>query len=232
MEMQEVRLADDRGRTRLDWLDSFHTFSFDQYYDADHRAFGPLRVINEDFISPGGGFGTHPHRDMEIITYVIEGQLQHKDSLGNGSIISPGEIQKMSAGTGILHSEFNASKENPVHLLQIWIVPDERSLNPKYEQEKFALTPGEWKLLGSPDGDGLISIRQQAKLYALSAPIGSTSEFSARSNSHYWIQVVQGRADINHSDVNAGDGLMLHETSQIAVQAFEQTELLLFEFST
>jgi redox-sensitive bicupin YhaK (pirin superfamily) len=218
----------ERGHTQLSWLDSRHSFSFDQYYDTKHMSFGPLRVINEDKIAPGGGFGTHPHRDMEIITYVVEGQLQHKDSLGNGSLISPGEIQKMSAGTGILHSEFNASEEKPVHLLQIWIVPDKRDLTPAYEQERFQLTPGEFKLLGGPGG-GLVTIHQNVNLYGLSAKADSTSVFTPRKGSKIWIQVVKGKGAANGTPLKSGDGLAVAEDSPIEIRVTEPLEILLFE---
>jgi len=227
--MLTLRPAIERGHTRLDWLDSRHSFSFDQYFDPKHMSFGPLRVINEDEIAPGGGFGTHPHRDMEIITYVTEGQLKHQDSLGNGSVISPGEIQKMSAGTGILHSEYNASSEKPAHLLQIWIVPDKTNLTPAYEQERFELIPGVWKLLGSPDGDGLVSIRQKVKLYGLSAEAGSTTAFFPAPGSKLWIQLVKGVCAVNGTNLIGGDGLAILEDAKVEVVTGEKVELLLFE---
>jgi redox-sensitive bicupin YhaK (pirin superfamily) len=227
--MVVVRPSTERGRSQLDWLDSQHTFSFDQYYDPQHMSFGPLRVINEDVIEAGGGFGTHPHRDMEIITYVIEGELKHQDSLGNGSVIRPGEIQKMSAGTGILHSEYNASKEKPVHLLQIWIVPKTRNLKPKYEQEAFQLNKGELKLLGSADGKGLVTIEQDVKLYGASMEPGTTIVHALAKNTEVWIQMVKGTCSVNGQEVVAGDGAAVTEGSEIKISANKLSELLLFE---
>jgi redox-sensitive bicupin YhaK (pirin superfamily) len=227
--MLTLRPADERGRSQLDWLDSQHSFSFDQYFDPKHMSCGPLRVINEDVIAPGGGFGTHPHRDMEIITYVIEGSLQHKDSLGNGSIIKPGEIQKMSAGTGIFHSEFNASQTEPVHLLQIWIVPTQRGLTPKYEQESFTLTPGEFKLLGSNDGMGLITIAQNFRLSALSSEPGMVSRYECDVQATVWLQIVKGDHTINGKSARAGDGLSIQQTASIDMKSTAAGELLLFD---
>lgn len=229
--MLTVRPAEERGHTRLSWLDSWHTFSFDQYRDPKHMHFGPLRVINEDRIGPGGGFGTHPHRDMEIITYVIEGKLKHEDSLGNGSIISAGEIQKMSAGSGILHSEFNASDSEPVHLLQIWVMPDQQNLTPSYEQEQLEFETGQWKLLGSPDGKGLISIHQKTRLFGLSAAPGSVVPFTPLPGTKLWIQLVKGECSIGAEQIRAGDGLAINDDHQILISSSVQSELLLFEIS-
>ena len=167
--MITVRKANDRGRTQIDWLNSFHTFSFGDYYDPEWMAFGPLRVINEDFVVPGQGFGTHPHRDMEIITYIVQGALEHRDSLGTGSIIRPGDVQRMTAGSGIRHSEFNPSPSEPVHLLQIWIMPDQKNLTPSYDERKFsdAERRGKLRLIASKQGDeGSVKINQDAKVYA------------------------------------------------------------------
>jgi redox-sensitive bicupin YhaK (pirin superfamily) len=227
--MLTVRKANDRGRTQIDWLDSYHSFSFGDYFDPGNMGFGPLRVINEDVVAPGGGFGTHPHKDMEIITYVIDGALQHRDSLGTGSVIKPGEIQKMSAGSGILHSEFNASKEKPVHLLQIWIVPDKRSIEPKYEQEKFELKPGELTLLGSSDGNAPITIHQNVKLYALSAERGTTVTHTAAPKANVWLQVVKGQIKVNGKDLGAGDGAALTAPKQLELSTDDAAEVLLFE---
>lgn len=230
--MLTLRPSTERGNTKLNWLDSWHTFSFDQYRDPQHMNFGPLRVINEDWIGAGGGFGTHPHRDMEIITYVVKGQLRHQDSLGNGSIISAGEIQKMSAGTGILHSEFNASDTEPVHLLQIWIVPEKSGLTPAYEQESFSLEENKWKLLGAPNGTGLISIKQNVKLYGLSASKGSTVEFTPGPGSQQWVQLIKGECDINGTRVKSGDGLAIRSDGKMQINVLFQTELLLFELTS
>jgi hypothetical protein len=227
--MFTIRPSVERGHSQLDWLDSWHTFSFDRYYDPKFMHFGALRVINEDVIAGGGGFGTHPHRDMEIITYVISGQISHKDSMGNGSIISAGEIQKMSAGTGVWHSEYNASPETPVHLLQIWIVPDKSGLKPSYEQQRFELEPGAWKLLGSPNGDGLISIHQNVKLFALAALKDTQTFFEPQSQSEIWLQVVKGTCSIGDKRLDAGDGLAIRSDEQIEIVAKKDSELLLFE---
>lgn len=229
IDMFTIRTATARGHTKLNWLDSWHTFSFDQYYDPEHMNFGPLQVINEDTVAPGVGFGMHPHHDMEIITYVIEGQLRHEDNLGTGSVISPGEIQKMSAGSGVWHSEYNASQRQPVHFLQIWIVPDKRHMKPAYEQKQFKLAPGVWQLLGSPNGDGLISIQQKARMYALSANKDSLTAFVPKSGAKLWIQVVKGACAVADKQLKAGDGLAISADAQINILAKEQTELLLFE---
>jgi redox-sensitive bicupin YhaK (pirin superfamily) len=227
--MNSLRPSLERGHTQMDWLDSRHTFSFDQYFDPQYMSFGPLRVINEDIVAPGGGFGTHPHKDMEIITYVISGGLQHKDSIGTGSVISAGEIQKMSAGTGIFHSEFNASQTEPVHLLQIWIMPSERGLKPGYEQERYTLESGKWQLLGANDGSGLISIHQKVRLWALKADKDSKVTFEPAKGSKVWIQTVKGSATIGGATVAAGDGLAVDKDERFEVIPSVDTELLAFE---
>jgi quercetin 2,3-dioxygenase len=231
MRMITVRNANERGHTQLSWLDSHHTFSFDQYYDAQNMAFGPLRVINEDRVAPGKGFGTHSHRDMEIITYVIEGELKHQDSLGTGSVIRPGEIQKMSAGSGIMHSEFNVSNENSVHFLQIWIVPDKHGIQPRYEQKSFNLAAGQLKLLGAPDRQGLISIQQKVNLYGLSAERGMSISHALKSGEDAWVQIVNGSCTVNGRELKAGDGAAITNESEIEIAAKRRSELLLFEIS-
>jgi len=227
--MITVRNANARGHTQLGWLDSHHTFSFDQYYDARHTAFGPLRVINEDRVAPGKGFGTHSHRDMEIITYVVEGELKHQDSLGTGSVIRPGEIQKMSAGSGIMHSEFNASSETPVHFLQIWIVPDKVGIQPRYEQKSFNLAAGQLKLLGAPDGQGLISIQQKINLFGLLAEPAMSISHVLKLGANAWIQMVNGGCIVNGKELEAGDGAAITNESEIEIVAKQGSELLLFE---
>ena len=229
--MMSIRRSQQRGHTKLDWLDSHHTFSFDQYYDPENMNFGPLRVINEDTVAPGAGFGTHPHRDMEIITYVLSGELEHKDSIGTGSVIRAGEIQKMSAGSGIMHSEFNHSKSQPVHLLQIWIMPDQRSLAPKYEQEKFDLPPGELVLLGSNDGTGLISIHQDVRLYAFRLNSGDTLAHELGKSSA-WLQVARGAFEVNGEKVDQGDAIAVNEGGSMFAKALLDSEALLFVFPT
>jgi redox-sensitive bicupin YhaK (pirin superfamily) len=227
--MLTLRRSNERGHTNHGWLDSRFSFSFADYYDDKQMGFGPLRVINEDVIAPGQGFGFHPHKDMEIITYIIDGQLQHKDSLGTGSVIKPGEIQKMSAGTGIVHSEFNASESEPCHLLQIWIIPDKRGLEPKYEQESFTLKPNEFKLLGSKNGSGLISIHQNVNLYAFATNEAKKFEFESKKGSSFWIQIVDGKGSINGASVGSGDGLAVSDVPKIEIDTKQEMELLLFE---
>lgn len=229
--MNMLRPAAERGHTQLDWLDSRHSFSFDQYFDTKFMGFGPLRVINEDVVAPGGGFGMHPHRNMEIITYVIEGQLKHEDSLGNGSMIVPGEIQKMSAGSGIWHSEFNASSETPVHLLQIWIVPDKTNIQPYYEQKRFERRTGAWQLLASDDESGLVRVHQKVKLYNyIASTSGESTTFQATNASGIWLQVVKGSCSANDKVLKAGDALAIEDSSSMHIEFAEPSELLLFEF--
>jgi redox-sensitive bicupin YhaK (pirin superfamily) len=227
--MLTVIKSNERGRTSLDWLDSRHSFSFGDYYDNSHMGFGPLRVINEDYIAPAGGFGFHPHNDMEIITYIVDGKLQHKDSLGTGSVIQPGEIQKMSAGTGIVHSEFNASDTDPVHLLQIWIMPDKRGIKPTYEQKTFSVQPDEFQLLGSKDGNSLISINQSVRLYVLKTASKQQKSFELKPGASCWIQMIKGKCSVNGNAVTAGDGIAIRDTAKIEIVTQEETELLLFE---
>ncbi len=226
--MLTIRPAAERGYTELDWLKSHHTFSFDQFSDPDHMHFGPLRIINEDYVAPGAGFGMHPHRDMEIITYVIAGEAQHRDSLGSGSVIKAGEIQKMSAGSGILHSEFNPSQRQELHLLQIWIIPNKHNLTPKYEQERFNLEYGKPLLLGGPAG-GLVSIRQNINLYGLSLLSRTKYQHALSLGNKTWIQVVKGECQVHGQSMKAGDGLGIEDVDLIDIQASLETELLLFE---
>lgn len=237
--MNTIRHGNERGHTKMSWLESRHSFSFDQYFDKQHMSFGPLRVINEDWVKAGAGFPTHPHRDMEIITYVIDGAIEHKDSLGTGSVIRPGEIQKMSAGSGILHSEFNPSKDQGLHLLQIWIVPAQKGLTPAYEQKSYTLREGEFTLLGGPntaqttgqDGEpeALVTIHQDVRLYAYKGERGTGSKFTSARESRFWLQIVKGNLLINGKSVKAGDGLALSDAAQVEIECLEQSELLLFE---
>ena len=230
--MNTLRPSAERGHTQLDWLDSRHSFSFDQYFDTKYMGFGPLRVINEDIVAPGGGFGMHPHRNMEIITYVIEGQLKHEDSLGNGSIISPGEIQKMSAGSGIWHSEFNASDEQPVHLLQIWIVPDKTNIQPYYEQKQFERKAGIWQLLASNDGKGLVQVHQRVKLYNyFSTDSDQQTTFNSGGAADFWMQVVRGACSVAGQELKNGDGIAIQDGSELQLDVKGESELLLFEFA-
>lgn len=229
--MFELRKSQERGHTELSWLESYHTFSFDQYYDAQHMGFGPLKVINEDTIAPGMGFGSHPHRDMEIITYIISGQLEHKDSLGTGTIIEAGEIQKMSAGQGIIHSSFNASSNEPVHLLQIWIQPESKGLQPTYEQEKIKDELNQFTLIGGPSNESPLHINQNVRLYRLHATAGQTNSFTAQPGASIWVQIVQGQCLVNGLQAVAGDGIALDKL-EIEMKALLPTELLLFEFDS
>jgi len=230
--MLQIRRSKERGTANFGWLDSRHTFSFGEYHDPKHMGFGPLRVINEDRVSPGQGFGTHGHRDMEIISYVLEGSLEHRDSMGTGSIIRPGEVQRMSAGRGITHSEFNASREELVHFLQIWIVPAERGIEPSYEQKAFPpeTMTGQLRLVASPDGhDGSVTIHADARLYAGRFDPGVTGELLLAKDRHAWVQVVRGKARVAGQDLSAGDGLAVSQVSSVSMEGLEASELLAFD---
>lgn len=233
--MLTIRKSDDRGTANLGWLYSRHTFSFSDYYDPEHMGFGPLRVINEDRVSPGQGFGTHGHRDMEIISYVLEGALEHKDSIGTGSVIRPGDVQIMSAGTGIRHSEFNHSKTEPVHFLQIWIVPDREGIAPRYAQKRFPDEEkrGRLRLVGSSDGnEGSIVIRQDAQLFAALLNTGEQVTHETAAGRRAWLQVVRGTVRVNGHDVGAGTGVAAENEPKLTMSAqADGTELLLFDLS-
>ena len=194
-----IRKAADRGHARYDWLDTWHTFSFDTYYDPAHMGFRSLRVINEDRVQPGQGFGMHGHQDMEIITYVLEGALEHRDSMGTGSIIHAGEFQRMSAGTGVLHSEFNPSPTEPVHLYQIWLLPSQKGLPPSYEQREFS--EGEkqarFRLVASPDGSESLTIHQDAEIFLCSLDAGQQATHELQEGRHAWLQVLRGAVEVN-----------------------------------
>ena len=227
-----LRRAEERGGANLGWLDSKHSFSFGHYFDPNHLGFGPLRVINEDRVAPGGGFPTHPHSDMEIISYVLDGALEHRDSLGTGSVIKPGDIQRMSAGTGVRHSEYNASKTDPVHFLQIWIAPERHGLEPSYAQKTFSFEDkrGELRLIGSRDGrDGSIVIHQDVSLYASVLLQGESVQHDVREGCGAWVQVAAGHLAVNGVDVKAGDGLSIAEAGQLQISAAGQAEFLLFD---
>lgn len=232
--MIQVRPSTERGATRIGWLDSRHTFSFGGYYDPNHVNFRSLRVLNEDFVSPGAGFPMHPHKDMEIITYVVEGALEHKDSIGTGSVIRPGDAQKMSAGTGIFHSEFNPSRTDPVHLLQIWIVPNERGIQPAYEQKAFSAEEkrGRLRLIASGDArDGSVRIRQDASLYVSLLEPDEEVEHRLASGRHVWLQVVRGGVELNGVAVEAGDGAAVSAEEQLKIRARKSSEILLFDLA-
>ncbi|MDJ0572043.1 MAG: pirin family protein [Pleurocapsa sp. MO_192.B19] len=234
--MITVRLAHERGNANFGWLDSRHTFSFGSYYDPNHMGFASLRVINEDKVRPGQGFGTHSHQDMEIISYVLEGELAHKDSIGNGSMIRPGDVQRMSAGTGIAHSEFNASATSPVHFLQIWILPERAGIEPSYEQKHFTLDEkqGRLRLVASPDGrDNSVTIHQDANLYVASLNKGDRVNHNTNKNRSLWVQIARGSAEINGQSLQAGDGAAITQETEIAIAATtDNTEILLFDLAS
>ncbi|HUP57856.1 MAG TPA: pirin family protein [Bdellovibrionota bacterium] len=227
-----IRKSNERGHAQHGWLEARHTFSFAGYYDPKHTGFRDLLVINEDRVQPGEGFGKHPHRDMEIITYIIEGELEHKDSMGNGSVIRPGDIQRMSAGTGVLHSEFNHSKQNLVHLLQIWITPAREGIQPSYEEKK--ILPEEkrnrLKLIVSPKGeDGSVRINQDAKLYSSLLDPGKEVNHELASGRHGWLQIARGSVDLNGVQLEEGDGAAISEEHSLKLRATKPAELLLFD---
>jgi redox-sensitive bicupin YhaK (pirin superfamily) len=231
--MISVRHADERGRANIDWLDSRHTFSFGHYYDPKQMGFGPLRVINEDRVRPGAGFDTHGHRDMEIISYVLEGALEHKDSIGTGSVIRPGDVQVMSAGTGIRHSEFNHSEQEPVHFLQIWVLPDRTGLPPRYDQKAFADAEklGRLRLVGSPDGrDGSIVIHQDADIFAALLNNSNAVAHVLRPGRKGWVQVVRGTLEVNGRTVRAGDGVAIEDEPAVTIASrADGSEVLVFD---
>ena len=227
--------AEERGRADLGWLDSRHSFSFGHYYNPQRMGFGPLRVINDDRVAPGGGFPTHPHSDMEIISYVLEGGLAHRDSLGTGSVIRPGDVQRMSAGTGIRHSEYNASQTEPVHFLQIWIIPERDGLKPGYEQKHFGPESkhGQLRLIGSPDGrDGSVTIHRDVDLYATLLDEGGTVTHRVAPGRVAWVQVADGQVSLNGTDLAAGDGVALDGTDPISLRGGKDgAEVLLFDMA-
>jgi redox-sensitive bicupin YhaK (pirin superfamily) len=230
--MITIRPAAERGRTKIGWLDSWHSFSFGDYVDYDHMGFHSLRVINDDRVAAGAGFPTHPHRDMEIVTWVLSGALEHKDSLGTGSVIRDGDVQRMTAGTGILHSEFNPSETEPVHLLQIWIYPEKRGLKPGYAQKSFpaAERKGQLKLVASRDGrDGSLSFHQDASVYvaALGPAQRATHQFAAGRAA--WVQVATGAVTLNGQRLNAGDGAAVTDERALELVGLEDGETLVFD---
>ncbi len=234
--MIEIRKAQDRGHSHIDWLDSYHTFSFGEYYDPDHIQFGYLRVINEDRIKPSMGFGTHPHRDMEIITVMLEGELAHKDSIGNGSVIKKGDIQKMTAGSGIMHSEFNNSDSVEAHLLQIWITPNRMGLTPGYEQISIndLDNTDEIKLIASGKvnkGNGIIKINQDIELFLGRLDKNRKVEFSTEDSNKIWAQLISGQLSINGKELSAGDGAAINKTAILNIESKEKSEFLIFEMN-
>ncbi|WP_394845384.1 pirin family protein [Pendulispora brunnea] len=232
--MMTVRPARERGHADHGWLDSFHSFSFAGYYDPDHMGFRALRVINEDRVAKSQGFGAHPHRDMEIISYVLDGALEHKDSMGTGSVIRPGDVQRMSAGTGVVHSEFNASKTDLVHFLQIWIVPEKRGIAPSYEQKTFSREEkqGRLRVVASPDGrDGSVTIHADALVYAGLFDKGQSAELSLRPGRHAWVQAARGRMQVNGRELEPGDGAAISGEESIRVEGVDGGEILVFDLA-
>ncbi|MDP1724667.1 MAG: pirin family protein [Alphaproteobacteria bacterium] len=230
--MVYIRKSEERGITKTDWLNSKHTFSFGHYYDENHVGFGSLLVINEDIVKPNAGFGKHPHHDMEIISYVLEGVLEHKDSLGTGSIILPGDVQRMSAGIGITHSEFNPQKEVPVHFLQIWITPDKLGLTPSYEQKSFLKKreSGQLTLLASHDGylDSLI-LHQDVNMFVLDLNADEKFTFLVEEGRMIWVQIVRGSVQLNQHILQQGDGIGIKNETSVNFQGKEKVEILIFD---
>jgi redox-sensitive bicupin YhaK (pirin superfamily) len=233
--MLTIHKAEERGRTNFGWLDSRHSFSFGHYYDPDRLGFGPLRVINDDRVAPGAGFPTHPHGNMEIISYVLDGALAHKDSLGTGSVIRPGDVQRMSAGTGIRHSEFNASRAEPVHFLQIWIVPERDGLTPGYEQKTFSRgeKDGKLRLVGSHDGrDGSVTIHRDVDLYAALLGDGAQVNHRFAPDRVGWLQVARGTAVLDGTQLHPGDGVAVTAGGTLSLSGTsDDAEVLLFDMA-
>jgi redox-sensitive bicupin YhaK (pirin superfamily) len=230
--MLAIRPANERGLANLGWLNSRHTFSFGHYYDPQFMGYGPLRVINEDRVKPGQGFGTHGHSDMEIISYVLDGALEHKDSLGTGSIIRPGDVQRMTAGTGVRHSEYNASDTDPVHFLQIWIMPEKDGLEPSYEQTTFSKEDkqGRLRLVGSRDGrEGSVTIHQDADLYASLLGAEDAVSYELGDGRNGWVQVARGSVRLNGNELAAGDGVALKGAQSLTIDGLDDAEILLFD---
>ena len=228
------RPSDARGRANLGWLDSRHTFSFAEYHDPAHMGFRALRVINEDRVKPAQGFGTHGHRDMEIISYVLEGELAHRDNMGTGSVIRPGDVQRMSAGSGVLHSEMNPSPTDPVHFFQIWVLPESRGIPPGYEQKRFenGEKQGRLRLVGSRDGrDGSITIHQDVDLYAGLFKPGEGAQLPLRPGRHAWIQVARGEVMVNGETFQQGDGAAVSDEPALEVEATADAEILVFDLA-
>jgi quercetin 2,3-dioxygenase len=226
-----VRPAAERGHFDFGWLNTYHSFSFGEYYDRRHMGFRSLRVINEDWVQPGRGFGTHGHKDMEILTYVLEGELQHRDSMGNGSIIRPGEVQRMTAGSGVRHSEYNHSEEELVHLLQIWILPGQVNLQPGYEQQTIDIG-NQIQLIASPAGvNGSVLIHQDARVYAAKLADSDEVRHELAPKRHAWLQVARGAVTLKDHKLTQGDGAAVSEEQQITIQAQGPAEILLFDLA-
>lgn len=229
--MIEIRPSEERGHNKISWLESRFTFSFDQYYDPDHTQFRSLRVINEEVVAPGGGFPTHPHRDMEILTWILEGALEHRDNTGGHGVIRPGELQHMTAGRGVMHSEFNPSQKAPVHLLQIWLLPERRGLDPGYEQLAFpdADLRGKFHHVAGPQAP--VTIHQDANLYIARLDKGAGAKHAIEKGRHAWVQVARGAVKVNGTALKAGDGAAASDEAEIRVEASEPSEVLLFDLA-
>lgn len=228
-----IRKANERGHANHGWLDTWHTFSFAGYYDPAHMGFRSLRVINDDTVAPGAGFGKHPHRDMEIITYVLSGAVEHKDSMGNGRVIQPGEFQYMAAGTGIQHSEFNPSPTEPGHFLQIWILPDRKGATPRYEERALSRAKaGELHLVASQSGrDGSIAINQDAEVYVARLREGDSVRHAVKPHRHIWLHVAEGEVSLNGEELQAGDGAALSDEQSVALSGKTPAQVLLFDLN-
>ena len=232
--MIKIRKSEDRGHLNHGWLDTFHTFSFDQYFDPAHSHWRALRVINEDRVAGGKGFPTHSHRDMEIVTYILSGALEHRDSMGNGSTIRPGDVQRMTAGTGVSHSEFNPSPDEAVHLLQIWIMPSAKKLTPGYEQKFFSdeERSGSLRLIASEDGsDGSVRIHQDARVYAAIIEKGKAVAHELNADRYGWLQIARGSVSLNDLELGQGDGAAISQESELKITARDQAEVLLFDLA-
>jgi redox-sensitive bicupin YhaK (pirin superfamily) len=232
--MLTIRQSNQRGHFNHGWLNTYHTFSFDQYYDPRYMGFRSLRVINEDFVAPGRGFPKHGHRDMEIITYILEGALKHEDSMGNGSVIQPGDVQRMTAGTGVRHSEFNGSTDEPVHLLQIWIIPNADNLEPSYEQKAFTVDErrNQLRLIASSNGrHGSVTLNQDVSLFASILDPDESVAYSIDQKRYGWLQVARGTIEVNSEQARQGDGVVIVAESSLAIRAVEPAELLLFDLA-
>jgi redox-sensitive bicupin YhaK (pirin superfamily) len=232
--MIQIRKAEQRGHADHNWLNTYHTFSFASYYDPAHMGFRSLRVMNEDRVVAGKGFGTHPHRDMEIVSYVLEGALEHKDSMGNGEVLRPGEFQRITAGTGITHSEFNPSKDEPAHFYQIWLLPESNGLPPGYEQKRFDddRMRNALRLVASRDGEGgSLTIHQDARIYLSKLDAGKTIEFTIPSGRHAWLQVLRGGVTLNGGAMQTSDGATVSDETTLTIRATADAEIMLFDLA-
>jgi quercetin 2,3-dioxygenase len=232
--MLTIRRSSERGHANYGWLDTYHSFSFADYFDPQHMGFRALRVINEDVVQPGQGFGMHGHRDMEIITYVLSGALGHQDSMGNGEMLRAGELQRMTAGTGVMHSEFNPSSTEPVHLYQIWIKPQQHGLTPEYEQKAFPVNghANQWRLVASPDGrEGSLSIHQRASLSLAELEPGKQITYTLEPGHHAWLQVVRGKVTVNGQSLQTSDAVAVSDESELTVQSENAAEVMLFDLA-